>query len=760
MWSFGFGIEYLGLMCCRWPGMSSVIVILISLVAGLGLPHLAIDADLRNVFRSKNPEFILFERASRTFPAADRDVLILATGKTLSTRLGIQTLQRLHQELQLADGVADIISLSSARNSSTDLTSLLPNPLPRGTAFTELMRHVSTHPMIRGKLLSIDQQSTLLVVRLDRNYPDLEELRPLISKLRNLAIGVAHQSGLQIQFSGIPVMRVEITDAVLRDQIVFNLLGGVIGLLVCVLFFRNWRFVLIAIIPSGVAVFWALGGMGLVEQKITYLTNVVPILVMVITYCDSMHLTFGIQVRMDNNLPMDDAILSAIREIGPACLLTSLTTAMALLSFAFARSDYVAEFGVTAGMAVLTAYVSVVTLTPLLAKLFLRENTSLHTDDGPVIQGKGLAVQISQASATIVGHAPILITMTCVVILIIAGFMYLLNEPSYQFRENLPRDNDAYRAIEKIDRELSGTNEVKILVEWPQSTDLKTILHGVRAAHKVLAADQKIKAVWSIDSLSQYIDPEGDAASRDIQHRLAESPEEIVKRLIVPHEQMALISGFLESGISSQMNTFVTSLESRLDLIRTSFPTLSFSLTGFSIMSARLSEEMINELRLGLLGAVVLIVLLIGVGFRSIRLALYSLPPNLFPLALTGGALYLTNSGLQFTSVIALTVAFGIAVDDSIHFLNAFRLQLATGLEPQKAARYAIHAVGPVLIATTAILSAGLGLTFLSELPMVQLFGILMILVLIVALIADLLFLPALICTLPPKRGREKEASQ
>ena len=405
--------------------MSSVIVILISLVAGLGLPHLAIDADLRNVFRSKNPEFILFERASRTFPAADRDVLILATGKTLSTRLGIQTLQRLHQELQLADGVADIISLSSARNSSTDLTSLLPNPLPRGTAFTELMRHVSTHPMIRGKLLSIDQQSTLLVVRLDRNYPDLEELRPLISKLRNLAIGVAHQSGLQIQFSGIPVMRVEITDAVLRDQIVFNLLGGVIGLLVCVLFFRNWRFVLIAIIPSGVAVFWALGGMGLVEQKITYLTNVVPILVMVITYCDSMHLTFGIQVRMDNNLPMDNAILSAIREIGPACLLTSLTTAMALLSFAFARSDYVAEFGVTAGMAVLTAYVSVVTLTPLLAKLFLRENTSLHTDDGPVIQGKGLAVQISQASATIVGHAPILITMTCVVILIIAGFMYL-----------------------------------------------------------------------------------------------------------------------------------------------------------------------------------------------------------------------------------------------------------------------------------------------------------------------------------------------
>lgn len=154
---------------------------------------------------------------------------------------------------------------------------------------------------------------------------------------------------------------------------------------------------------------------------------------------------------------------------------------------------------------------------------------------------------------------------------------------------------------------------------------------------------------------------------------------------------------------------------------------------------------MIRQLNRGLLAAIVVVIVVIGIAFRSFKVLLLSIFPNLFPVVTAGAVLYLIGGGLEYASVIALTVAFGIAVDDSIHFLN--RLHLETSRTPviEKGVTETISRIGPVLVLTTIVLIVGLSATVFSDLPSMRLFGQLFMTTLAAAIFGDLVILPAIV---------------
>jgi len=183
--------------------------------------------------------------------------------------------------------------------------------------------------------------------------------------------------------------------------------------------------------------------------------------------------------------------------------------------------------------------------------------------------------------------------------------------------------------------------------------------------------------------------------------------------------------------------------------------------TGLSLVSAARSVDIIGQLNISLLGAVAVVILLIGAAFRSVVVAGLSAVPNLFALVATGALLYLFGRNLEYSSVVALTVAFGLAVDDTIHFLNRFNLEQLEGHRPRKAVGTAVRRIGPVLVLTTIVLVFGLAVTGLSDLPPIRLFGGLCMVTLIFALIGDLVFLPAILLSIerfanPPIDARSK----
>jgi hypothetical protein len=187
----------------------------------------------------------------------------------------------------------------------------------------------------------------------------------------------------------------------------------------------------------------------------------------------------------------------------------------------------------------------------------------------------------------------------------------------------------------------------------------------------------------------------------------------------------------------------VDSLDKALSGVREKHAGFRVSVTGLSAIAARNSADMIGQLNRGLTAEMVFVAAIIGLAFRSVFVVVVSILPGLFPIVAAGAVLSVMGEGLQFASIVALTVAFGLGLDATIHYLNRLRLEEKPGEDPAEGIKRATVLVGPALILTSLVLACGLAVTVFSDLPSLRLFGWLSAFTLIAALIGDLLILPA-----------------
>jgi predicted RND superfamily exporter protein len=182
-------------------------------------------------------------------------------------------------------------------------------------------------------------------------------------------------------------------------------------------------------------------------------------------------------------------------------------------------------------------------------------------------------------------------------------------------------------------------------------------------------------------------------------------------------------------------------LNHALDAVRAAHPGYQIAVTGLAAIAARNSADMIGKLNRGLTVEIAFVAIFIGIAFRSIPVIFLSILPGIFPVVLSGSLLWLTGEGLQFASVVALTVSFGLGLSATIHFLNRMRLEDVPGSDPAVGVERATVLVGPALILTSVVLACGLATTAFSDLPTLRLFGWLSAFAMLAALTADLLIL-------------------
>ena len=217
-------------------------------------------------------------------------------------------------------------------------------------------------------------------------------------------------------------------------------------------------------------------------------------------------------------------------------------------------------------------------------------------------------------------------------------------------------------------------------------------------------------------------------------------PNYLTRRFISAEQDAEIVSGRVPDADASKLLPIVDEVDRKLGAIRAAHPGYKIAVTGLSVIAARNSALMINKLSDGLTIEIIFVAAFIGLAFRSWLVMLISILPGLFPIVVAGTALWLTGQGLQFASVIALTVSFGLGLSATIHFLN--RLQIED-IDPNPAVgvERATILVGPPLILTSAVLACGLAMTVLSSLPSLRLFGWLSAFAMVAALFADLFML-------------------
>ena len=218
-------------------------------------------------------------------------------------------------------------------------------------------------------------------------------------------------------------------------------------------------------------------------------------------------------------------------------------------------------------------------------------------------------------------------------------------------------------------------------------------------------------------------------------------PEPLIRRFVAADQKSVLVSGRIPDKDASKLLPTVDDLDHRLDQVRAAHKGYDIAVTGLAVIAARNSAAMIGRLSSFLTIEIVFVAAFIGLAFRSWKVMLLSIMPGIFPIVASGALLWALGEGLQFASVVALTVSFGLGLSATIHFLNRLRLEERPGVNAALSVERATILVGPALILTSVVLACGLAVTAFSNLPMLRLFGWLSAFAMIAALVADLLIL-------------------
>jgi len=570
------------------------------------------------------------------------------------------------------------------------------------------------------------------------------KLTKTVGDIRALMKEDLGNTGLNVQLSGVPVMQLEIRNAVERDGLTYNILGILAGCVIAIIFFRKISFMVAAAFPPMIAILLALGALGWANFNLNMFLNVLTPLIMVISFSDSMQLTFAARDRLIAGQDKLTAFKNAVLVVGPACVLTHGTAGISFIALQFSDSDLIRKFGEAGLAATIIALLAVLSLVPVFGVLLVRNEkvfaVKFQTADAGVQALRNFCYWIAVRMVS----RPGMFSLIAVILVAGLGIVYANLQPRYRLADQVPDKRQAVAASSRLDAKLTGANPIDVLIEFPKDQTLYSpeTLETIADVHATVEKAAGVGNVWSLETLRRWLaEKVGSTDVATLQEYVDAIPKYLVRRFISADQKAVVVSGRVPDLDSSQILPVVEKLDGALDVIRTKHPGYEIAVTGLSAIAARNSASMIEKLNRGLTVEFALVAIFIGLAFRSVVVMFSCILPGIFPVVLSGTLLYLMGEGLQFASVVALTVSFGLGLSATIHFLNRLRLETTPGVSSGLAVERATVLVGPALILTTVVLACGLVVTVFSDLPSLRLFGWLSAFAMISALVADLFIL-------------------
>ncbi len=561
---------------------------------------------------------------------------------------------------------------------------VVPDELPpEGPAYDAMIEALKSNDIVKGKFVSEDGELALIVIALDRAAVEEQSARTIIGGIQSVVDKELEGSGMTATLTGAPVMQLEIRNAVERDRLVYNGLGFLAGLVVAYLFFRRLSLTLIAVAGPSIAILWTLGVVGGLDYRLNLFVNVITPLILVAGFSDSMHLVFSIRRDILAGVDRMQAARNAVLDVAPACLLTAMNAAIAILSFQFAESALIRTFGQAALLAVAISYIAVAVVVPTLAVLLIRpEKETVPDIREHDTGGVGVLQRMSERIIGTVIASPLVYFLMGVGAVAATGWAYAQLTPMYRLADQVPDKEQALAATAKLDEKLTGANPVHVMIQWKKAPDGSGIglydvgtLSVIARAHEVLEKEAGLGNVWSLESLRRWLAEAGSADVATIKSYVDILPKHLVRRFIDESETAVLVTARLPDIDASEILPIVDKIDKALTPVRAEHKGYEIIVTGLPAIAARNSSKLISELNWGLIGDIFVIFIFLGIALRSVMAGVSSILPSLFPIFATGALLWAMGQGMQFASIVALTVAFSLAIDSTIHFLNRFRLE-------------------------------------------------------------------------------------
>ncbi len=725
-------------------------VALVSVVAAAGIAQLNFEDDPQNLYRQHNEDFAELERLEAEFGSFDDELLVLVAGERLFSHEGLSSFRALIDRLRQIDGVTAVFSMADTRRAGSRAIPLIPYSRLPPSRYEKIKQDARDHPLVGGHFLSMHNDTALVLVQLDGHWPTIQAMAPVVAEIREVADRFNTESPLRASISGMPIVRLDSLVSVQREQLKFSLLALLLSSIISWLVFRQVAAVVLATAAPAAGTFWALGLMGWLGVEINGFNMLLPTLVLVVGFTDALHLVVDIRASLAGGRSRPQAATAAAIRLGPACFLTSLTTAIGFGSLGLSSTVSIREFGWVCACGTALSFVAVIVLIPLLASSpwgrFLVAARPAAVP-GRHVQRTGSTVSRTPSIrrlARLLRFPRLRIVATGLVIAACAPLPGRLT-PDVRSTEAIPDASETIQTLQQCDRAIGGSLPVFVVVQWPEGTDFLTAdgLAALDELHKILEDNQQISRPLSILSVLQLMP--GQHAVAEVERFLARFPAEVRARLVQRELRKLLISARVPDVGAAALQPTWQRLEADLAKFEVRHPGYRVTLTGRTVVAGRNLRQIILDLARSLALAAIVIVVVLTLVFRSLMIGLLSIIPNMLPLLANTALLQVCGYSLQLTSVVTFSLCLGIAVDDTIHFLMRFRRERQGGWPVGQAILRTYASVGFVLIATSAILTSGFAVIALSSVPALRLFAGLTCTAMGAALVADLLILPALL---------------
>ncbi|MCP5017929.1 MAG: MMPL family transporter [Ketobacter sp.] len=642
--------------------------------------------------------------------------------------------------------------------------------------FQEILRRINSNNLYRGLFISRDQTMATIVIRLHYIQPD-ETLDPRKAQaladaqtaafLQTLnAILDQHRSDdMQLYVAGSPVVTDLLRTSMMSDMRTFSLwVIAAIAVLLFVLFRRIFAvvFPLIVVILSDLL---TVSLMGLFHQPLQLPTAMLPSFLMVVGIGDSIHFLSLFFSEFNRTGDKRSAIVHALEHSGLAMFLTSLTTAAGMASFSNADLLPISNLGVFTAAGVMFAFlISIIVLPTALRLLPIKPKplgTSPHT--APLLN------RLIDGATHISFHYPKSVVFSCITLFAASAVLVSQMEFSHNPLKWLPDDMPAKQSIQTIDRELGGSISLEIVVDTGQETGiydpgfLRKLEQLCAELGAVSTPEFKVNKVLSITDLikesNRALHDNDEAYYRIPDDRALVAQELFLLELSGSEDLFRLVNREYSKARITLTLPWINALlyAPLMDTLEQRFhdhlgPGYSVTITGLIPLLGSTLNSVIHSAAQAYVIAIIVISLIMIVLLGNFKLGLISMFPNILPIAMVIALMQLNGVPFDMFTILIGSIAIGLCVDDTVHFMHHFGRYRERGCDTKEAISRTLHSAGRAMLVTSIVLCSGFLVLTLSELNNFTHFGVYSALCIMLALLADFLLAPALMTLLNPVR--------
>ncbi|MCO6479877.1 MAG: MMPL family transporter [Phaeodactylibacter sp.] len=591
---------------------------------------------------------------------------------------------------------------------------------------------------------------TLTVFLKTVNSIQLEPAEELMNALDSL---IRRYDFEEYHYLGRPYFQKELVAMQKREVLVSAIISGLLVTLVMFFIFRRPWGIAVSLFSIGLGMLLFMGFLSISGRELNAMAALYPVLMIIVGTSDVIHIMSKYVDELRKGFRREKAIVTAIKEIGLATLLTSLTTAIGFASLLTSRIGPIRDFGINAAIGVIIAYLTVIFFTTAVISWF-RADQIIKLGRGQAFWEKSM-----EWSYRFTRSYPRRIALGGLAVLVLSLWGIGRITTNYQIENNLPVGKKITEDFLFFEKNLAGFRpmEVAVYAKGEYQANDYAVVREMAKVEDYLRQDSAIQGIASLTAVYKSINqmmgnnnPEAyalpdDEARFERYRRMAEQvPELSVNVLLSKDEKKARIT----SRIADIGAENIEEMGARIDrwiAANTDTSIVEFKRTGTGLIIDKNSEYVRRSLLQGLGMAILIVSLLMALLFRNWKMLFISLAPNVFPLLLAGALLGFLGIELEAGISIVFAVIFGIAVDDTIHFLSKYKLARNKGLDVEESLHITFLETGKAIVLTTVILFFGFLVMLFSIHPPSVTIGLLISLTLFSALISDLALIPVLI---------------